>query len=106
MVCSRCSKEYVYVRKNGSTTKHCASCCTVKRRKGLKQRALEYKGNKCSVCGYDKCSQALEFHHTDPSTKELEISCNKNPAWSKLQAELDKCILVCANCHREIHSKQ
>lgn len=57
----------------------------------------------CKICGYSKCRQALECHHIDPSIKEYEISnlnsCNKDI----ILQELKKCILVCANCHREIH---
>lgn len=102
-VCERCGKEYVYVRSNGSSGKHCASCQTTLRRQAMKAKAVEYKGGKCCKCGYDKTIIALEFHHLDPSEKELSISCNKNPSWDKLKLELDKCILVCANCHREIH---
>ena len=73
-----------------------------KRRAKLLEKALEYKGGKCSVCGYDRCVAALEYHHVDPASKEFTISgCIRS--WEKTKAELDKCILVCANCHREIH---
>lgn len=105
MICNRCNKEYIYSRKSGGTTKFCASCVTSIRRKKLKEKAILYKGGKCSICGYDKCNTALEFHHTDPSNKEIEISCNKNPSWDKLKIELDKCVILCANCHRELHEE-
>ncbi len=54
-------------------------------------------------CGYNTHVGALDFHHVDPSTKEFGVS-NKGMtrSWEKIKAELDKCILVCANCHREI----
>jgi transposase len=70
-----------------------------------KERAIEYKGGECVNCGYKKCSSALEFHHTNPSEKDFGPSKNMNIAWEKLKKELDKCILVCANCHREIHEE-
>jgi len=70
-----------------------------------KIRAIEYKGGKCEICSYDSCTAALEFHHKDPSIKDFGISTNSNKAWSKIKIELDKCVLVCANCHREIHFK-
>lgn len=54
-------------------------------------------------CGYSKCIEALEFHHLDPTEKEFEISDRRS--WEALTAELDKCILLCANCHREYHSE-
>lgn len=75
-----------------------------KRRKKLRQKAIEYKGGKCSICGYSKCSDALDFHHE--SSKDFGLSANGiTRSWEKTRAELDKCILVCSNCHREIHSK-
>jgi transcriptional regulator of aromatic amino acid metabolism len=46
---------------------------------------------------------ALDFHHVDPSGKDLNVSAIKNTAFEKIIPELDKCILVCSNCHREIH---
>lgn len=70
-----------------------------------KQRAVGYKGGKCSKCGYDVCIEALDFHHVDPTNKEFVISdsVRKGYSWEKMRAELDKCILLCSNCHRELH---
>ena len=45
----------------------------------------------------------MEFHHLDPTQKDFGISSNSNRAWEKIRIELDKCVLVCSNCHREIH---
>lgn len=61
-------------------------------------------GSKCQICGYDKCLAALEFHHKDPSKKEYNISkiAGKNNLSYEDLKEICKCILVCANCHREI----
>jgi hypothetical protein len=72
-------------------------------RNKIKERAVEYKGGKCVVCGYNKCIRAFDFHHIDPKQKDFGISQNCNKAWVKVKIELDKCILVCSNCHREIH---
>lgn len=78
---------------------------TQKRREKVKQMSIDYKGGKCYLCGYDKCSGALEFHHIDPKQKSFAISSKGNTrAWEVVKKELDKCVLVCANCHREIHS--
>ena len=67
---------------------------------------MDYKGNQCSICGYNKCNDALEFHHLNPKEKEFNISDrNIKLDWPEIQKELDKGIIVCANCHREIHSK-
>lgn len=83
----------------------CGSEATQKRRDKLKQLAIEHLGGSCSICNYSKCFAALEFHHKDPSIKEFAISAKGyTRSWDKVKIELDKCVLVCANCHREIHS--
>lgn len=69
----------------------------------MDEKALEYKGSKCQLCGYSKCKSSLHFHHVDPSQKNFEISGNWGLSWDNIRKELDKCILVCANCHGEIH---
>lgn len=77
-------------------------------RKRLKVKAVEYKGGKCMYnnCGYNKCISALEFHHLNPNEKDFSLSERGNcVSWEKVKVELDKCILVCANCHREIHEE-
>jgi len=76
-----------------------------KRRKLLKKKAVDYKGGRCISCGYDRCIQALEFHHVDLAKKDFGVSAKGyTRSWKKVQQELDRCILVCANCHREIHA--
>ena len=77
-----------------------------KRRNKLKVMAVEYKGGRCQVeeCGYNKCLRALEFHHLDPNEKDFSVGeKGYTMSWEKVKNELDKCIMVCANCHREIH---
>ena len=82
----------------------CAAEAVQKRRDILKIKAVEYKGGKCEICGYDKNYAVLEFHHLDPSQKDFGISQNGNTrSWEEIKTELDKCIMVCANCHRELH---
>lgn len=76
-----------------------------KRRLKIKQMAIEYKGGRCTVCSYDREVSALEFHHLDDTKKDFGLSQRGlTRSWKRTQVELDKCILVCANCHREIHS--
>lgn len=78
----------------------------VKRRQKIKEMAIEYKGGCCQKCGYNKCNSALEFHHLDPNEKDFLVSDKGHcRSWEKVKIELDKCILVCANCHREIHDE-
>lgn len=69
----------------------------------VKEKLIEYKGGRCQICGYNKCTSALEFHHLDPSQKDFTISGNSR-SFETLKPEVNKCILVCANCHREIHA--
>jgi 5-methylcytosine-specific restriction endonuclease McrA len=76
----------------------------IKRRHKVREMALEYKGGKCSLCGYKKCKRALSFHHLNPDTKGFGISYKGfTRSWEKTRTELDKCVLLCANCHMEVH---
>lgn len=93
---------------SGKQERFCSPKCKNKfyvslRRKELKRRAVEYKGDRCVLCGYDKTLVALTFHHGD--NKEFGIGAKGyTRSWAKVKAELEKCILVCANCHAEIHA--
>lgn len=73
-----------------------------KRRLARKIKAIEYKGGSCIRCGYNKCLWALEFHHRKPKEKEFGLAMDNILNWNKIKNELDKCDLLCANCHREI----
>lgn len=70
----------------------------------LKARLVEYKGGRCQVCGYSGCLAALDFHHVDPAAKEFAIGGHHTAGADRLRAELDKCVLLCSNCHRELHT--
>ena len=75
-----------------------------KRRKDLLKKAVEYKGGRCKICGYNKSKRALVFHHFDSAKKSFGISARgMTRAWAKVQKELDKCVLLCSNCHSEVH---
>lgn len=87
--------------------KKCRSEAVQKRRDKIKLMAVEYKGGKCEICGYDKCVDALEFHHLNPEEKDFGISANGyTRSFDEVKHELDKCIMVCANCHRELHHQE
>ena len=85
----------------------CKACWNRKTAQSGKDKIAEYMesrgGAKCMSCGYDKYIGALDFHHRDPAEKD--------PKWSRgwkmerLKAELDKCDILCANCHREAHAQ-
>ena len=62
----------------------------------------QQRGGKCERCGYNTCLKALEFHHLDPSQKDFTIS-NDHFKLKEAIEESKKCILICANCHRELH---
>jgi hypothetical protein len=73
-------------------------------RRKLKSRAVKHKGGACCICGYDKSLDALQFHHTDKNQKDFALS--RAYSWEVIVQELEKCILVCSNCHHEIHGVQ
>lgn len=83
----------------------CASEAVKKTRRKTKRLAIEHMGGKCNRCGYDKCDAALVFHHIDPSKKDFHLAqggvCR---SWERVKKEIEKCELVCSNCHLEIHS--
>lgn len=94
----------------GKQQSFCSPSCKLKyhvkrRRTKLKEMAVEHKGGKCECCGYDRTLHALQFHHLDPNEKDFGVSAKGyTRSWEKVKAEIEKCILVCANCHAEIHA--
>lgn len=74
-------------------------------RRSMKLQAIKILGGKCSICGYNKCVDALEFHHKDPKQKDFRLGAGNTMSWKGYKRELSKCILVCSNCHKEIHSE-
>ena len=76
-----------------------------KRRKVVRLKAIAHKGGRCELCGYDRCPEALEFHHLDGSSKEFGVSSSGyTRSWEAVRREIDRCALLCANCHREVHA--
>ena len=77
-----------------------------KHRHKVKNKLIELSGSKCINCGYDKCSDALEFHHVDPEAKKFSMAKIKAEPrnWQEVLLELSKCVMLCANCHREVHA--
>jgi 5-methylcytosine-specific restriction endonuclease McrA len=88
---------------------YCSQSCknkgsVTRYRRELKTKSVEYKGGSCQICGYKKCESSLHFHHLDPTEKDFSFSKKKSLGWSVVKEELDKCVLVCSNCHGEIHA--
>lgn len=84
---------------------YCIACSAIRSknwRRDNKADAVAYKGGCCTLCGYDKCNTALQFHHLDPSKKDFDKFNRFRLEDSK--SELDKCVLLCANCHFEVHA--
>ncbi len=76
-----------------------------KRRKNIRKQAIEHLGSKCQICGYNKCLEALDFHHRDSKIKSFGISTDGNTrSWARVKSEIEKCVLICSNCHREVHA--
>lgn len=77
----------------------------VRRRRARKLRAVMYMGGACFACGGDGAPSLFEFHHWDAKEKDFGISEDGiERSWEKIVAELAKCVMLCANCHREVHA--
>ena len=118
--CKCCGKDLT-----GAKSMYCSNNCKVKfhytnqtsvngntneRQKTVsKERKLEcikIKGGSCEHCGYKSNSAVLQFHHRDPENKSFTLDSRKlsNTKWSSILLELDKCDLLCSNCHIELHN--
>ena len=111
-ICTKCHNDKplseFYKKEKGRHYAECRSCFKLRmydRIDEISKFISENKGDACEVCGYNKCKAALEFHHNDPMQKEFNISSAWSYNMGRVKREIEKCILVCANCHREIHDK-
>jgi hypothetical protein len=114
LICPICGVEFVTT--NPSRV-YCFECSPqnakradvlLAKKHAVKHKLIVYKGGKCEKCGYNKCEGALQFHHRNPAEKDFSIAdVNLNGSTVSMQdlfAEVDKCDLLCANCHAELHS--
>lgn len=60
-------------------------------------------GGACAFCGYDKNFAALDFHHVDPTQKEFSVNSAMKETSAQVAREIEKCVLLCRNCHQELH---
>jgi hypothetical protein len=105
-LCGETDATKFYHHKDGRIRYRCKACDSkenTERFRRYKKEAVEYKGGKCERCGYDKCYAAFDFHHKDPLQKDPNWPNMGNWPLKSIKHELDKCMLVCATCHREIH---
>ena len=108
--CPRCGQKKKraseFYKNGGRLQCYCKACTTARLReikRSFKAECIAYKGGQCERCGYNKCQDALEFHHRNPKGKDFCLSHAKVAHLNHaVKRELDKCMLVCANCHREI----
>ena len=106
-VCVICGKEL-----NGRQIKYCSIKCLKKnkwikrnsvRRERTKKFRLNYKKNKsCILCGWNKHTEILQFHHKEKSDK-IKRSISHMLTWKQLKKEISKCVLLCPNCHFWLH---
>lgn len=104
--CLICGNKFTPKDKNANQRTCCYECMpegTQLQRSGFLDLLRKQRGGKCERCGYDKYLGALEFHHTDPSEKDFTIG-NRDFRLKDCIEESKKCVLLCANCHREIHA--
>jgi hypothetical protein len=111
-ICAHCKEEksidefHTKGKENrrNSWCKNCVYTLQRKRWRDRKRKAVELMGGKCQKCGYNKNLSCFDFHHLDPSQKEVGWNKMRQWKWDKTIEELKKCILLCRNCHGEIHN--
>lgn len=101
-VCGEINPKNFY-KNEKSKCKACHDKMVVEKQKENKIKAISFYGGKCIICGYDKIP-ALEFHHKDGTLKDKSFSQKYGWSWKRLEQELEKCVLVCSNCHKLIHA--
>jgi 5-methylcytosine-specific restriction endonuclease McrA len=85
----------------------CGTChnkYTLQAGQNKRSRAIEQHGGQCQVCGFDKYHCSLDFHHKNPSVKSPSYSSLRGWSWERILLELEKCILLCKNCHAAVHA--
>lgn len=101
--CQKCESLYEYVRSGGRSKTICPACQRLTRQEEMRWKAVLALGGKCSICGYDKCFNALEFHS---NKGDVHISKIYNWSWDKIATQISDCEILCANCHIEKHTKK
>jgi len=114
MKCIICNKE-LKGKQELYCSRECHNRCNNKKhqnyqrqqKRGLQRKSqlVRLLGSKCSSCGYCKNFAALQFHHKEPSKKDINLDMRRlsNSSWAKCLLESKKCTLLCANCHAEHH---
>jgi len=111
--CKTCKKDFIRKSRQIFCTDKCKSRYNTHKwqvENGIKRKIelVKYKGGKCKECGYKKNFAALIFHHLIPKDKSFPLSIREltNRSMDKLYQEVEKCVLLCSNCHAEEHWPQ
>ena len=104
-ICNCCNKDFRYRR---GQVQLCQNCRRKSKRLAYRISAANYKHNKCEICGLERKSiddlEIFDFHHIDRSNKSFELGDRiESRNWDIIKNELDKCMMLCANCHRKQH---
>lgn len=77
-----------------------------RRTRDKKVRWLEKlkKQKGCCICGYSKCTKAIDSHHIEKKTHNISTMFRQNCSLERIKKELKKCVFICKNCHYEVHS--
>lgn len=114
-VCESCNEKFNILVKGsgGHNRRYCYECfpegLNKRERSDLRNALLRKKANDekekigCKLCGYNKCGYALDWHHHNDD-KSYEPSNLLKRSWKAYQDEISKCVLLCSNCHREVHA--
>ena len=104
--CFKCGEKNVekFYGKKRNICSTCHNQDVIKRGRKKIERAVKYLGGKCVECGYDKHICSLDFHHKDPTQKSKNFSSKQGWSWERLKEEIDKCELLCKNCHAVLHA--
>ena len=84
--------------------KRCVGEAVRRRKRRVRVTLVEAAGGRCAICGYDRCIYNLHFHHVEPARKRLALSSDRGASLAAFVAELEKCVLLCANCHGEVEA--
>jgi len=101
-ICKLCGKNFKDYQQALRT--RCGSCNTKIRRFRTKATAIKYLGGKCKKCGWHGNQAAFQFHHKNSQEKDFIIGSVANKSWDLIKKEINKCVLLCANCHAVEHS--
>lgn len=97
--CKQCAMDYQ--RKYNRANRSKVTDASRLKRQHIKEVLISEHGGKCHICGYNRYQGALAFHHKDPSQKDFHVS---QTGINKAREEAKKCLLLCKNCHDEVHA--